>query len=200
MVLITANKMAESAVASKYRSGCLNLITKAVKSVTLKSKCQKTLDELKSVQLIIELLRTEVNTHDRLCDRHADEKLKDKKCSCNNLDQILQNSVLNDLNGFDEDQLEIEAELDRRELQGLYIMAVRPCVRQMLLEVIINMEGSPTTQNGAQRGQVATIFKKGHSEVDIGMNEKRKKVTLGIPTIITSRNILEDKIMYKQCT
>jgi hypothetical protein len=161
--------MAESAVSSKYRSECLNLITNANANGNcetcdiLKSKCQKTLDELKSVQLIIELLRTEVNMHDRLCDRQANEKLKDKKCLCNNLDQISQNSVLNNLNWFDEDQLQIEAELDRRELQELYIMAVRPWVRQILLEVIINMEESQTTQNSTQHRQIATIFKKSHS-------------------------------------
>jgi hypothetical protein len=65
---------------------------------------------MKSLQLIVELLCVEVNMRDRLCDWHANEKLKDKKCLCNNLDHISQNSVLKNLNWFDEDQLQIEAE------------------------------------------------------------------------------------------
>jgi hypothetical protein len=95
-----------------------------------------------------------------LCDFHVSDGLKNRKCKCNNPDQIIQNSVLNNINRSDKDQLELEVVLDRSELQELYSMAVRPWVQQMLLKAIKNVEESLTTHKKSHWRRNGIIYKK----------------------------------------
>jgi hypothetical protein len=138
--------MVDSVDTSKTSSVSLNQTIKAKTNDNcencdiLKSECQKTLDELKSAQLVIEILRSEENSYGRLYDFHVSDGLKNKLCKCNIHDHIMQNRVLNNLNGSDKDQLELEVVFDRSELEELYSMAVCPWAQQMLLEAIKNVE------------------------------------------------------------
>jgi hypothetical protein len=116
---------------------------------------------------------------------------------CNNPDQIIQYSVLNNSNGSDNDQAELDVVLDRRELQQLYSMAVRPWVQQMLLKAITNVEESLTTIKKTHCRQNVVTLKKSYSEVLVNTkinDERNEEDGLSIPTIITSKNILEDNI------
>jgi hypothetical protein len=73
-------KMMDCVALSKNSTVCLNPTAKAnaysccENCDTLKSKCQKTKDELKSAQLIIELLRSEVNSNGRLSSKLAKDQ------------------------------------------------------------------------------------------------------------------------------
>jgi hypothetical protein len=153
--------VAESVFPCKNSSECLNLKTSGKASGycgngdILKIECQKISDELKSVQLIVELLPPEINLHDSLCRQYINGKLKDKKCVCANQAN---------LNGTDEDQQEIEMELDKRELQQLYIMAIRPRVQQILIKSIMKFGEIPATQKNILSSQNRVTFQQSYSE------------------------------------
>jgi hypothetical protein len=93
------------------------------------------LDELKSAQLIIELLRTQANISNGVCRFFANEESKDNKYTSNGTKLCVQNSDLNSVlmnltGNVDETLLDIE--LDMNELQELRNMVIRPWERQML--------------------------------------------------------------------
>jgi hypothetical protein len=98
--------------------------------------CQKTSEESKSAQLVIESPSSEVNSCDRPCDLNTIDGLKGKKCILNNLDPMKQTSGGNKPIGYEVDQLELEAMLDMSEIYELYRMAVRPrydrCYKKLL--------------------------------------------------------------------
>jgi hypothetical protein len=160
------SNMAESVSASKSSSEYRNLKTygKACNYCgncdISKTECQKISDELKSVQLILELLHSEINLHDSLCRQYINGKPKDKKCVCVNQAN---------LNDMDEDQQEIEMEL--------YFMAIRPRVRQILIKSIINIGEIIATQNNILNNQNGITFQQSYSEAlaNTKTTEERKE-------------------------
>jgi hypothetical protein len=70
----------------------------------------------------------------------------------------------------------------------------------MLLNDIINLEEILRTQKNTHHRQTSLIPKKRYSEalVNTKTKEKGKDITLRIPTIITSKNILGGKITYNR--
>jgi hypothetical protein len=77
--------MVDCVDSSKVSSMSLNLVHRAKPSDhcancdILNSKFHKTWEELKLPQLIVELLYSEVNSCDRLCDLHVSDGSDDKK-------------------------------------------------------------------------------------------------------------------------
>jgi hypothetical protein len=162
-----------------------------------KIKCQKTLDELKSAQLIIELLQREANLNNGVCRFCANEESKEKKYInkgnkvCKENSDV--NSVLLNLNGNTDDQNSSDIDLDMNELPELHNMAIHPWVLQVLSTVVTKLEKELMIQKYKLQNEVALKPKKsywGRSEV----------VTRRVPTIITSKSILEKGTKHNQST
>ena len=87
------------------------------------------------------------------------------------------------------------------ELQELRNMAIHPWVRQMLSTGVIKLEEKLMIQKSKLQNEVVLKPKKSYSEAvtNFKTNDGRKEeVMRRIPTIITSKSILEEKTKHNQ--
>jgi hypothetical protein len=198
--------MACSVEGSIVSSVDLNIIEKATASDPCPDceisnfMCQKTFEESKSAQLVIESPSSEVNSCDGPCDLNTIVGLKSKKCMLNDLDRMKHTCGGNKPIGSEVDQLELEQCWDVSEIHELYRMAVSPRVRQTSQKVIMNMEESLVTQKEAHTIQNRIIPKISYSEILVytGINKEPKEVVqISNPTIITSRFIRKENKIHR---
>jgi hypothetical protein len=109
-----------------------------------KIKCHKTLEELNSAPLIIELGRAEANISNGMCRFCANEESKENKYK-NKGNEVREensdvNSVLMNLNGNIHGENLLDIDLHMSELLELCNMAIPPWVRQALSTVVTKLE------------------------------------------------------------